>query len=95
MRRIILAGIFAAAAISASASSPDAWQALFDATANACLQRSGLSDPKIVEGPVIFSASILYRVSGIWPQPHMKGQIGSIYCLHPYPKGEPEIVDAR
>jgi len=30
-----------------------------------------------------------------WPQAHMQGKTGKVYCLHPYPNGEPEIVDAR
>lgn len=98
MRRIFLLGIFSAAAsifvASAFASSPDAWQALYKQTGDACLKKSGLKKPKIVEGPVLFSSAILYRIKGIWPQQHMKGKTGKVYCLHSYPNGKAEIVDA-
>ncbi|MFJ7567900.1 hypothetical protein ACIQW9_13160 [Herminiimonas sp. NPDC097707] len=67
---------------------------MYKQTADACLKKSGLKKTKIMEGPVLFSGSILYRIKGTWPQPHMKGKTGKVYCLHPYPNGEPEIVDA-
>ena len=98
MRSIFLLGLFSAMACmpatSAWASSPDAWQALYKQTADACLKKSALKKPKIVEGPVLFSSAILYRIKGGWPQPHMKGKTGKVYCLHPYPDGAAEIVDA-
>ncbi len=98
MRRVFLCGIFPVVvcmtAASAFASSPDAWQALRLATADACLKKSGLKKPKIVEGPVLFSGAVLYRIKGNWPQPYMKGRVGKVYCLHPYPNGAVEIVDA-
>jgi hypothetical protein len=98
MRRIFLPGIFSAAlcifTTSALASSPDAWQALYKETADACLKKSALKKAKIVEGPVQFSHAILYRIKGTWPQAHMKGKTGKLYCLHSYPDGEAEIVDA-
>jgi hypothetical protein len=98
IRRMISSSAFSFAALSAagysSASSPDAWQALYDATAQACLKQSGLKKAKVIEGPVLFSAAILYKIKGVWPQAHMKGKTGRVYCLHPYPNGEPEIVDA-
>jgi hypothetical protein len=95
MRHIFLLGILAVITAPAIASTPAAWDELYSATAKACLQKSGLKKPKIVEGPVLFSANILYRIRGTWPQPHMKGKTGKEYCLHPYPSGEPEIVEAR
>ncbi|HWU97156.1 MAG TPA: hypothetical protein VN114_01490 [Oxalicibacterium sp.] len=91
MQRILLTGILAAAASGAMASSPEAWQTLYDTTAKACLQKSTLKDPRIVDGPVVFSGAIVYRIKGLLPQ--MSGQINSEYCLHPYPKGEPEIAE--
>lgn len=98
MRRIIPSGVLACAGWSAvglaSASSPEAWKVLYDATAHACLQQSGLKKPKVVEGPLVFSNSILYKIKGTWPQAHMKGKKGKVYCSHPYPSGAPEIVDA-
>ncbi|CAL60373.1 hypothetical protein HEAR0138 [Herminiimonas arsenicoxydans] len=76
------------------ASSPDAWKVLYDATATACVKQSGLKKPRVIEGPVLFSNVILYKIKGTWQQAHMKGRAGKVYCLHPYPNGEPEIVDA-
>jgi hypothetical protein len=75
------------------ASSPDAWQELYRTTAKACLQKSGLKNPKVIEGPTTFSHAVLYKIKGTWPQAHMKGKTGRVYCLHPYPNGEPEIVE--
>jgi hypothetical protein len=92
MQRILLTGILVATASSALASSPDAWQALYDTTAKACLQKSALKDPRIVDGPVVFSGTIVYRIKGLVPQ--MSGQVSSEYCQHPYPKGEPEIAES-
>ncbi|RBA24437.1 hypothetical protein EV677_0083 [Herminiimonas fonticola] len=98
MRRIITGSAFIFAALSmvgsASASSPDAWQVLYDTTAHACLKKSELKKARVVEGPLLFSNTILYKIKGVWPQAHMKGKTGKVYCLHPYPNGEPEIVDA-
>lgn len=98
MRRIITSGAIACAGWGvvgiASASSPDAWKVLYDTTADACLKQSGLKKPKVVEGPVLFSNAILYKIKGTWPQAHMKGKKGKVYCSHPYPNGAPEIVDA-
>lgn len=94
MQRILLTGILAAAASSALASSPEAWQELYDTTAKACLQKSALKDPRIVDGPVVFSGTIVYRIKGLVPQPQTSGQISSEYCQHPYPKGEPEIAES-
>lgn len=98
MRRMIISSAVSFAALSAAghsfASSPDAWQALYDTTAQACLKQSGLKKAKVIEGPVLFSNTILYKIKGIWPQAHMKGKSGKVYCLHSYPNGEAEIVDA-
>lgn len=97
-RRMLASSAFAFAVLSAtghsSASSPDAWQVLYDTTAQACLKQSGLKKAKVIEGPVLFSSTILYKIKGVWPQAHMKGKTGKVYCLHPYPNGEAEIVDA-
>jgi hypothetical protein len=95
MRHIFLLGLLAAMSASASASTSEAWGALYSATSKACLQKSGFKNPRVVEGPVLFSTNIHYRIRGTWPQPHMKGKTGKVYCLHPYPNGEPEIVEAR
>ena len=78
---------------SAHASSADQWQKLKADTRAACLAESGFKQPKVLEGPIIFSNRVLYRVGGIWPQQHMKGKSGKVYCLHPYPDGGPEIVE--
>jgi len=93
MRRILLAGLLVVAAGGASASSPEAWQALYDKTAQACLQKSTLKDPRIVNGPVVFNGAILYRIKGLQPHAQVSGQIDSVYCLHPYPNGEPEVAE--
>lgn len=92
MRRILLTGVLAAIAGSAWASSPEAWQALYDQTAQACLQKSALKDARIVDGPVVFNKAIVYRIKGIQPQGN--GQVGSVYCLHPYPEGTPEVAES-
>jgi len=88
---VVVVSIFITA--NAHASSPDAWQDLYRKTGDACLQKSGLKKPKLIEGPVLFAHEVLYKVKGNWPQPHMKNKVGAVYCLHPYPEGEPEIVD--
>lgn len=95
MRHILFAAILAACSMSAMASSPEAWDALYSSTKQACLQKSALKNPKVIEGPVLFAGDILYKIRGKWPQAHMQGKTGKVYCLHPYPNGAPEIVDAR
>ncbi|MBF8178045.1 MAG: hypothetical protein K2Y13_01510 [Burkholderiaceae bacterium] len=95
MRHILVFAAFAFLNVSAHASSPDAWDALYKSTQQACLQKSGLKNAKLIEGPVLFAGDILYKIRGKWPQAHMQGKTGKVYCLHPYPNGEPEIVDAR
>ncbi len=95
IRRTIFSSAFALAALSVSghalASSPDSWQTLYDTTAQACLKQSALKEAKVIEGPIVFSNTILYKIKGIWPQAHMKGKEGKVYCLHPYPNGGAEI----
>lgn len=91
--RNILASMFLlVVAFSATASSPDAWNDLYRNTGTACLKSSGLKHAKLIGEPVTFRQAILYRINGIWPQAHMKGKKAKLYCLHPYPEGEPEIV---
>ena len=80
-------------AASAHASSADEWAKLKADTRAACLSESGFRQPKVLEGPIIFSNRVLYRIGGIWPQQHMKGKSGKVYCLHPYPDGKAEIVE--
>lgn len=75
------------------ASSPDAWQQLYQQTGEACLQASGVKKAKLVGAPVTFSHAVLYRINGVWPQAHMKDKKAKLYCLHPYPNGMPEIVE--
>ena len=98
IRRLITGSAFALLALSVTgssfASSPDAWQTLYKETAQACLKKSELKKAKVSEGPVVFSNTILYKIKGVWPQAHMKGKTGRMYCLHTYPNGEPEIVEA-
>lgn len=77
----------------AQASSSDEWEHLKQETRLACLAQSGLRQARVLEGPVIFSNRVLYRIGGIWPQPHMKGKAGKVYCLHPYPDGKLEIAE--
>lgn len=78
---------------SSHASSPGAWNDLYQQTAHACLAKSELKKARIIEGPAVFSHAVLYRIKGTWPQPHMRGKVADVYCLHPYPKGTPEIVE--
>lgn len=78
---------------SAQASSADQWEKLKADTRAACLSESGFKQAKVLEGPIIFSNRVLYRIGGIWPQKHMKGKSGKVYCLHPYPDGKAEIVE--
>lgn len=92
MRRILLTGILIATTSGAWASSSEAWQALYDQTAQACLKNSTLKDPRIVDGPVVFNSAIVYRIKGLQPQGN--GQVTSAYCLHPYPNGTPEIAES-
>ncbi|EJL87744.1 hypothetical protein PMI16_02630 [Herbaspirillum sp. CF444] len=77
----------------AQASSADQWKKLKADTRATCLAESGFKQPKVLEGPIVFSNRVLYRIGGIWPQQHMKGKSGKVYCLHPYPDGRPEIVE--
>ncbi|MFL9878678.1 hypothetical protein PQR63_09810 [Herbaspirillum rhizosphaerae] len=77
----------------AQASSADQWEKLKADTRAACLSESGFKQAKVLEGPIIFSNRVLYRIGGIWPQKHMKGKSGKVYCLHPYPDGKAEIVE--
>lgn len=93
LRTILLTIFLAAFAHSAFASSSAAWQELYRKTGNACLQASGLQHAKLVGEPVTFAHAVLYRINGVWPQAHMKGQKAKLYCLHPYPDGAPEIVE--
>ncbi len=87
MRRVITNSVFIFAAFSmsgsASASSSDAWQVLYDTTAHACLKKSGLKKAKVIEGPLLFSNAILYKIRGVWPQAHMKGKTGKVLRMHP------------
>ena len=94
MKKILLMILLATGATTVFASSEAAWDALYERTEKACLKKSALNDPQVVGERVVFGKHILYRVEGIYPQAHMKGQKGSVYCLHPYPKGRPEIADA-
>lgn len=94
--RTILASVFLfAVAASAAASSPDAWKDLYRKTGSACLQASGLKHAKLMGEPVTFRHAVLYRINGVWPQAHMKEKKAKVYCLHPYPDGEPEIMERR
>lgn len=77
----------------AQASSADQWKKLKADTRATCLAESGFRQAKVLEGPIIFSNRVLYRIGGIRPQPHAKGKAGKVYCLHPYPDGRPEIVE--
>ncbi|GGI55307.1 hypothetical protein [Oxalicibacterium solurbis] len=92
MRRILLTGVLAMAVGGVWASSPEAWQALYNQTAQACLKKSVLKDARIVDGPVVFNNAIVYRIKGIQPQGN--GQVSSAYCLHPYPDGSPEVAES-
>ncbi|WP_395825257.1 hypothetical protein [Collimonas sp.] len=93
MRYVTLLGLLFAASGAAFASSSDSWNKLQADTRKACLAKSGFKQATVVEGPVMFANAVLYRIGGTWPQPHMKGKYGKVYCLHPFPKGEPEISE--
>lgn len=95
MRNILMFSALAAVASAANASSPDAWNDLYRTTSQSCLNKSGLKNARVIEGPVTFSHAVLYKIRGVWPQPHMKGKTGKVYCVHPYPDGAPEIGEAR
>lgn len=77
----------------ALASHKGLWNKIRQDTRRACLEASEFKDPKILEGPLMFTSAVMYRVGGVWPQAHMDGQSGKVYCLHPYPKGKPEIIE--
>jgi hypothetical protein len=94
MRIILMCSMLALTLPAAFASSPAAWDELYRSSSQACLQKSGLRDARILEGPITFSGAVLYRIGGIWPQAHMQGKIGKVYCLHPYPDGAPEIAES-
>lgn len=94
MKRTFLLLTLAAISSGAWASSEASWNALYERTGKACLKKSGLKDPVINGDRVVFGKHILYRIDGTYPQAHMQGKTGSVYCLHPYPKGRPEIADA-
>jgi hypothetical protein len=67
----------------AYASSSDAWAELDTASAAACIAASGFKDA-VVEPSVHFSDDIGFDVrvvSGVYPQPHMKGASGKMLCL--------------
>jgi hypothetical protein len=85
MRRIaccLLLGLISAPA--AHASSSDAWAELDEASAVACVAASGFKDATVAPS-VHFSDDIGFDVrvvSGVYPQPHMKGASGKMLCLY-------------
>jgi hypothetical protein len=67
----------------AIASSDSAWAALDKASAKACIAETEFLKAK-VSAPTRFSDGIGYDVrivSGVYPQPHMKGAQGQMLCL--------------
>jgi hypothetical protein len=91
MRVIFFLLLLLASSSSVLASSSGAWHTLQADTRKACLAKSGLKKAKVIEGPIMFANTVLYRIGGTWPQPHMNGKYGKVYCLHRFPQGEPEI----
>lgn len=72
-------------ATGARASTPAAYAALDRATARACRSVSGLREARVTAGPVRFSDRLgmdARLVTGVHPQPHMKGARATLLCLY-------------
>ena len=68
----------------AQASSPAAWSAHDREVASACTQASGLKQAAVTGQPMVFDDSLgmtALVVTGRYPQPHMKNQLGRVLCL--------------
>ena len=77
----------------ALASSPAAWDALFEKAKTACLRASELRAAKVTGRPVDFPSSVLVIVSGRWPQPHMNNAPARLACLYDKTTGLAEARD--
>lgn len=74
------------------ASSPDAWQELWQKSERACLTASKFRQAKsnvLVE----FQDSIMRIVEGRHPQPHMNNAPGTKYCLYNKKSGRTELSE--
>ncbi|MCA0400999.1 MAG: hypothetical protein LCH38_09310 [Proteobacteria bacterium] len=86
---VILLAVFA---MPARASSPDAWQELWQKSERACLTASKFRQAKsnvLVE----FQDSIMRIVEGRHPQPHMNNAPGTKYCLYNKKSGRTELSE--
>jgi heat shock protein HslJ len=78
------------------ASTPDAWAELDRVSAAACATASGLRDAR-VGPPVRFSdraGADARLVTGVWPQPHMRGREARMLCLFDRRNRRAEVQEA-
>ena len=82
MRVLMLTALLAGAPLAAS--TPAKYAKLDARSIRACATASGFKDAKLGK-PVRFSDTLLVDarvVSGIYPQRHMKGALGTMLCLY-------------
>lgn len=87
-------------AAGASASTPSAWRANDRAAAAACIQASGFPRATVTLPPnrPRFGDDVGYDallVTGVHPQPHMRGQRGTVLCLWQRAARRAHVVEAR
>lgn len=77
----------------AGASTPDAWQDLFDRAGKHCAAASGLRDAAALAAPVDFSDSVLVLVGGTRLQPHMRQAPAHLLCRYAKADGKVEVME--
>ncbi|MFD2265175.1 hypothetical protein ACFSM5_19890 [Lacibacterium aquatile] len=86
------------AATPALASSPDAWAAFAGEVKAACVAASELKDAKPASSQLLFPGThqqVAMLVTGIYPQPHMKGKAGTVLCLYDQKSATAQISEAE
>ncbi|MFC3713788.1 hypothetical protein ACFOMD_14520 [Sphingoaurantiacus capsulatus] len=86
-----------AASTTVGAATPESYAALEAKVATACAKATGFTKPYVGKSTIRFSDDVGYDtrlVSGIYPQPHMKGAQGLMLCLYDRRSGKVEVQDA-
>ena len=88
IKTLSLSALFVFSAVNctpmAMASSPAAWSAHDREVAESCSKASGLKNAVATGKPIVFDDRVgvtALLVSGRYPQPHMKNQLGRVLCL--------------
>lgn len=84
MRLLAIALSLMLATTIAHASSDEAWAELTVTVADTCAAASGLDDTHVSQ-LVLFDDTlnkVATLVTGIYPQPHMKGATGTVLCIY-------------